>query len=153
MTGLRENIPELPEVIDLAARVGVHEVYLQRMVFGFGEDALARADQSIYDGFRAQIEPIIAEAERRAVRHGVSFRRRRCAQSTPESCRPSCGAGAVARMQSTAASGLRDRARHGAAMLHQTSASKATRKPFSSSTAKWGGCGNELCRDEARKAW
>ena len=74
VTGLRENIAELPAVIDLAARVGVPEVYLQRMVFGFGDDALACADQSIYDGFRAQVEPIIAEAESRAMRHGVSFR-------------------------------------------------------------------------------
>ena len=74
VTGLRENIAELPAVIDLAARVGVPEVYLQRMVFGFGDDALARADQSIHDGFGAQVEPIIAEAERRAVHHGVSFR-------------------------------------------------------------------------------
>jgi MoaA/NifB/PqqE/SkfB family radical SAM enzyme len=74
VTGLRENIAELPEVIDLAARVSVPEVYLQRMVFGFGDEGLASADQSIYEGFRAQIEPIIADAERRAVRHGVSFR-------------------------------------------------------------------------------
>src|ERR1700682_5871533 len=48
VTGLRENLPELPDVIDLAARIGVREVYLQRMVYGFDGDGLARRDQSIY---------------------------------------------------------------------------------------------------------
>src|SRR6202158_2379274 len=63
VTGMRENLPELPGVIDLAARIGVEEVYLQRMVFGFNTtDALAREDQSIYDGYREAAETIIVEA-------------------------------------------------------------------------------------------
>jgi MoaA/NifB/PqqE/SkfB family radical SAM enzyme len=74
VTGMRENLPELPGVIDLAARVGVDEVYLQRMVFGFGDEALAREDQSIYQGYRAQAELLIDEAERRARLHGIHFR-------------------------------------------------------------------------------
>lgn len=74
VTGLRDNLPELPDVIDLAARIGVGEVYLQRMVFGFDGDGLARRDQSIYAGYRAEAEQIIAEAERRAIACGVSFR-------------------------------------------------------------------------------
>jgi MoaA/NifB/PqqE/SkfB family radical SAM enzyme len=74
VTGMRENLAELPGVIDLAARIGVEEVYLQRMVFGFGSDAMAREEQSIYDGFRAEAEIIISEAERRAAAHGVRFR-------------------------------------------------------------------------------
>ena len=45
MTGLRENLAELPDIIDLAARLGVEEVYLQRLVF-WGE-GLATGDQSI----------------------------------------------------------------------------------------------------------
>src|SRR5882762_9585232 len=81
VTGMRENLPELPGVIDLAARIGVEEVYLQRMVFGFSGDgvgfekALARADESIYDSrYRPQAEAFIGEAERRAKVHGVRFR-------------------------------------------------------------------------------
>ena len=62
VTGLRENLHELPEVVDLAARLGVEEVYLQRLVF-WGQ-GLAVEEQSVYRGFRA-------EAERRAARHGV----------------------------------------------------------------------------------
>ncbi|MCA1647551.1 MAG: radical SAM protein [Chloroflexi bacterium] len=74
VTGLRENLAELPSVIDLAAQIGVPEVYLQRMVFGFSDDSLANADQSVYEGYREQAEWVIAEAERRAAMHGVSFR-------------------------------------------------------------------------------
>jgi MoaA/NifB/PqqE/SkfB family radical SAM enzyme len=79
VTGIRENLSELPDVIDLAARIGVAEVYLQRMVFGFSVDGidktLARADESIYDQqYRAQAEAFIDEAERRANAHGIRFR-------------------------------------------------------------------------------
>jgi MoaA/NifB/PqqE/SkfB family radical SAM enzyme len=72
VTGLRENLHELPEVVDLAARLGVEEVYLQRMVF-WGE-GLAVEEQSVYRGFRAEAEAIVAEAERRAARGGVALR-------------------------------------------------------------------------------
>ena len=72
VTGLRENLHELPGVVDLAARVGVDEVYLQRMVF-WGE-GLAVEQQSVYRGFRAEAEAIVAEAERRAARHGVALK-------------------------------------------------------------------------------
>ena len=78
VTGLRDNLSELPGVIELAARVGVPEVYLQRMVFGFSgglDTVLARADESIYDRqYRPEAEGFIAEAERRAKAHGVRFR-------------------------------------------------------------------------------
>jgi MoaA/NifB/PqqE/SkfB family radical SAM enzyme len=72
VTGLRENLHELPEVVDLAARLGVEEVYLQRMVF-WGE-GLAVEEQSVYRGFRAQAEAIVGEAERRAAEHGVALK-------------------------------------------------------------------------------
>jgi MoaA/NifB/PqqE/SkfB family radical SAM enzyme len=72
MTGLRENLQELPDVIDLAGRLGVDEVYLQRLVF-WGE-GLATSDQSIFPTACTTAEEIIAEAERRADRNGVGFR-------------------------------------------------------------------------------
>src|SRR5712692_6563981 len=55
-TGVRENIRELPDLVDVAAPLGVDEVYLTRMVF-FGE-GLATEDQSIYnasDDIRAEV--------------------------------------------------------------------------------------------------
>jgi MoaA/NifB/PqqE/SkfB family radical SAM enzyme len=80
VTGLRDNLHELPGVVDLAASLGVEEVYLQRMVFGFSNapgygDALARADQSVYDrAYRKQAEVCIQAAEERASALGVRFR-------------------------------------------------------------------------------
>ncbi|MDP8924382.1 MAG: radical SAM protein [Chloroflexota bacterium] len=72
VTSLRENLAELPDVIDIAARVGVDEVYLQRMTF-WGE-GLATAEQSVYGVGPAEVDAMLAEAERRAARLGVRFR-------------------------------------------------------------------------------
>jgi MoaA/NifB/PqqE/SkfB family radical SAM enzyme len=72
VTALRENLHELPGVVDLAARIGVEEVYLQRMVFS-GE-GMAVEEQSVYSGFRADVEKIVGEAERRAARQAVCLR-------------------------------------------------------------------------------
>jgi MoaA/NifB/PqqE/SkfB family radical SAM enzyme len=72
MTGLRDNLHELPDVIDLAGRIGVDEVYLQRLVF-WGE-GLATSDQSFYSDAWHEASVFIEEAERRAERNGVSFR-------------------------------------------------------------------------------
>ena len=72
MTGMRENLAELPDVVDLAASLGVDEVYVQRLVF-WGE-GLATSDQSVFGRAWAQSENIIAEAERRAEQHGLSLR-------------------------------------------------------------------------------
>src|SRR6266508_4071028 len=69
---MRENLPELPGVIELAARIGVDEVYLQRMVFS--NIGLAVEEQSIFRGYREEAERIIAEAETLAERLGVTFR-------------------------------------------------------------------------------
>jgi MoaA/NifB/PqqE/SkfB family radical SAM enzyme len=72
MTGLRENLSELPDLVDLAARLGVDEVYLQRLVF-WGE-GLAVADQSVFSTDAAEATAIVTEAEQRAARHGISLR-------------------------------------------------------------------------------
>jgi MoaA/NifB/PqqE/SkfB family radical SAM enzyme len=72
MTGLRENLHELPDVVDLAGRLGVDEIYLQRLVF-WGE-GLATRDQSLFTEEAAELERIVGEAERRAKLNGVSFR-------------------------------------------------------------------------------
>ena len=50
LTGLKETIAELPAFVQVAADIGVKEVYLQRLVFF--EDAsigLARPDQALYE--------------------------------------------------------------------------------------------------------
>ncbi|MFI5266045.1 MAG: radical SAM/SPASM domain-containing protein [Chloroflexota bacterium] len=74
-TGVKENIRELPGLVDVAGELGVDEVYLTRMVF-FGE-GLATEDQSIFNGeetLRRKVEDIVADADRRAAAHGLSFK-------------------------------------------------------------------------------
>jgi MoaA/NifB/PqqE/SkfB family radical SAM enzyme len=72
VTALRDNLEELPAIVDLAARIGVEEVYLQRMVF-WGE-GLATREHSVFRQWQAEAERAIAEAERRATAGGVRFR-------------------------------------------------------------------------------
>ncbi|HVA24018.1 MAG TPA: radical SAM protein [Chloroflexota bacterium] len=74
-TGVKENIEELPGLVDIAGQMGVDEVYLTRMVF-FGE-GLATEDQSIFNAEEAlsrQVADIVAEAERRAVAQGIALK-------------------------------------------------------------------------------
>jgi radical SAM protein with 4Fe4S-binding SPASM domain len=74
-TGVKENIEELPGLVDIAAGLGVDEVYLTRMVF-FGE-GLAVEDQSIFNAdreLRRRVLEVVAEAERRAQAHGLALR-------------------------------------------------------------------------------
>ncbi len=71
MTGVRANLAELPELIELAAEIGVDEVYLQRMTY-FGE-GLATADQAIYRTEDPELLALIDRAERRANELGLRF--------------------------------------------------------------------------------
>src|SRR5260370_5210824 len=50
LTGLKDTILELPAFVQVAAEIGVREVYLQRLVF-FENDSigLARPDQALYE--------------------------------------------------------------------------------------------------------
>jgi radical SAM protein with 4Fe4S-binding SPASM domain len=72
MTGMRENLSELPGLVDIAARVGVDEVYVQRLTF-WGQ-GLATAEQSVYRNSGDDVAGTIAEAERRATVLGVRLR-------------------------------------------------------------------------------
>jgi MoaA/NifB/PqqE/SkfB family radical SAM enzyme len=72
VTGLRENLSELPGVIEIASRIGVDEVYLQRMVFS--NIGLAVEEQSIYRGHREEAERVIGQAEALAQQLNVTFR-------------------------------------------------------------------------------
>jgi MoaA/NifB/PqqE/SkfB family radical SAM enzyme len=72
MTALRENLRELPDVIDLAGRLGIDEVYVQRLVY-WGE-GLATSEQSVLAADVSEVDAILAEAERRAAAHGLAFR-------------------------------------------------------------------------------
>ena len=74
MTGMRENISELPDLIRLAARIGVPQVYLQRMVYSLDESS----EQNVRDqchplsrDFDSQVEQILVKAENIARELGI----------------------------------------------------------------------------------
>lgn len=71
LTAMRDNLGELPLLVDLAAEIGVPEVYVQRLVLI--NRGLARAEQSLYRQLRAQEESALAEAAERAIAHGLAF--------------------------------------------------------------------------------
>jgi len=73
LTGLKETVDQLPEFVRLAARVGVREVHLQRLVFDEAERGLARADSSLFEATMAEEEALIDEARRLAETLGVTL--------------------------------------------------------------------------------
>ncbi len=77
MTGMRENIHELPDLVRLAAQMGVPEVYVQRMVYNLNADqspGMTDAGHALFDDFDALADHAIAEAERVAVDVGVTLK-------------------------------------------------------------------------------
>jgi MoaA/NifB/PqqE/SkfB family radical SAM enzyme len=77
MTGMRENIHELPDLVRLAAQAGVSEVYVQRMVYTLDQPeapGLLGAGHSLFDDFDARADRFIAEAEALAAPLGVILR-------------------------------------------------------------------------------
>ncbi len=78
MTGLKETIAELPDVVRLAARLGVPEVYLQRMVY-YGDanvaaPGLLESGHGVFATFDAQVDRIVADSEALARELGVALR-------------------------------------------------------------------------------
>jgi radical SAM protein with 4Fe4S-binding SPASM domain len=78
MTGMKENIHELPELLLIAARMGVPEVYVQRMVYTLDAEAPAPgmmdAGHGLFDDFNAEIERVIAASETLATELGITFK-------------------------------------------------------------------------------
>jgi len=72
LTAMRQNLTELPALVDLAADIGVPEVYVQRLVLM--HRGLARQEQSLYGRLRAKEESALVEAAERAGVCGVAFR-------------------------------------------------------------------------------
>jgi MoaA/NifB/PqqE/SkfB family radical SAM enzyme len=72
LTAMRENLDELPALVDLAADIGIPEVYVQRLVLT--RRGLARQEHSLYGQLRARQEAALTEAARRAQVHGIAFR-------------------------------------------------------------------------------
>jgi MoaA/NifB/PqqE/SkfB family radical SAM enzyme len=63
LTGLKETVAQLPDFVRLAARVGVKEVYLQRLVFDDLGRGLAREESSLFEKTRHEEDAAIAAAQ------------------------------------------------------------------------------------------
>ncbi len=72
MVAMQGNLHELPALVDLAADIGIPEVYLQRLVYnGLG---VAQQGESLHGKIEGRAEEIIREAMRRGESRGVVLR-------------------------------------------------------------------------------
>jgi radical SAM protein with 4Fe4S-binding SPASM domain len=71
-TAIYENVGDLPDLVRLAHRLGVSEVYVQRMVY-YGE-GMALQQQSVFRTFQAAEKALLEEAEALAEELSISFR-------------------------------------------------------------------------------
>jgi MoaA/NifB/PqqE/SkfB family radical SAM enzyme len=74
----RENLEELPDLLRLAARLGVPEVYLQRMVY-FARDqdeqyGMARDEKAIFGKFSDYQDEVIEKCSQLSGKLGLEFR-------------------------------------------------------------------------------
>jgi MoaA/NifB/PqqE/SkfB family radical SAM enzyme len=73
LTGLKETIDQLPDFVRLAARIGVKEVHLQRLVFDDLGRGLAREDSSLFERTQQEEQKTIAAAQELGVALGVAI--------------------------------------------------------------------------------
>jgi MoaA/NifB/PqqE/SkfB family radical SAM enzyme len=73
LTGLKETVDQLPDFVRLAARIGVREVYLQRLVFDDLGRGLARSESSLFEATQAAEEAAIAAAQKLGREFGVTI--------------------------------------------------------------------------------
>lgn len=77
MTGMKENVEELPGLIQLSAKMGVPEVYLQRMVYYYQEDEAPgklKSGHGLFADFDQRVDQLVAECEALANELGVTFK-------------------------------------------------------------------------------
>jgi MoaA/NifB/PqqE/SkfB family radical SAM enzyme len=70
-TASRSNIHELPDLVDLAARLSVSEVHVQRLVLF--DDGLARLEESLHGTLGPEAEAFLTDASNRADALGISL--------------------------------------------------------------------------------
>ena len=70
-TAMRENLHELPGLIELAGKNGVPEVYLQRLVYF--EQGLAHSKQALFRRSSAEELAIVRQAEQMCKERGIRF--------------------------------------------------------------------------------
>jgi MoaA/NifB/PqqE/SkfB family radical SAM enzyme len=73
LTGLKETVDQLPDFVRLAARMGVREVHLQRLVFDEAGFGMARAESSLFESTRADEQASIDAAQAIGQELGVTL--------------------------------------------------------------------------------
>jgi MoaA/NifB/PqqE/SkfB family radical SAM enzyme len=73
LTGLKETIDQLPEFVRLAARIGVTEVHLQRLVFDDLGRGLAREESSLFEKTQQDEQAAIIAAQELGRSLGVTI--------------------------------------------------------------------------------
>lgn len=71
-TAMRENLPDLPRLVDLASEAGVKEVYLQRLVYF--EEGLAASQQSLFRRSSPEELALVQHCEQTCRERGITFR-------------------------------------------------------------------------------
>jgi radical SAM protein with 4Fe4S-binding SPASM domain len=77
MTGMKENVAELPALLRMAAHIGVPEVYLQRMVYYNDTDAapgMMQEEHGLFVNFDDSVDTLVAECEVLAQELGITFK-------------------------------------------------------------------------------
>ncbi len=70
-TAMRENLHDLPRLIDLAADTGIKEVYMQRLVYF--EEGLAASKQSLFRRASREELDFVKDCEERCRERGITF--------------------------------------------------------------------------------
>jgi MoaA/NifB/PqqE/SkfB family radical SAM enzyme len=73
LTGMKETIDQLPDFVRLAARMGVGEVHLQRLVFDEAGFGMARAESSLFERTEAEEQAAITAAQALGATCGVTI--------------------------------------------------------------------------------
>lgn len=73
LTGMKETIDQLAAFVELAHRIGVREVYLQRLVYFADAQGLASPDQALFEVLSRSEAAQIAAAEATARQLGIAF--------------------------------------------------------------------------------
>jgi MoaA/NifB/PqqE/SkfB family radical SAM enzyme len=71
-TAMRENLPDLPKLVDLAAEAGVKEIYLQRLVYF--EEGLAASKQALFRRSSPEELAIVKQCEQLCREQGITFK-------------------------------------------------------------------------------
>ena len=71
-TAMRENLHELPALVELAGTMGIQEIYLQRLVYF--EEGLARSGQSLFRRSTPEELALVGRCEQACRERGMTFK-------------------------------------------------------------------------------